>query len=118
MLLDSGGVWEAIGRVGFQKHHGLRFFYSEYPAGTPAAIIREERERDPADKHLRVLARKNLKDKILVLRLPLHPPESDGELIGELLREASRLQARAVLLVARQAGPLPSMLPVSRATQV
>jgi hypothetical protein len=118
MLLDSGGVWDAIGRVGFQKHLGLRLFYSAYPPGTPGAIIEEEHARDPADRHLRSMARKSLKDKILVLRLPLHPPESDGELIGELLQEATRLQARAVLLVARENGPLPSMLPVSRATQV
>lgn len=170
-IVDSGAVWEAVGRVGFTQHPGLRLSFNMYPPGTSADTVRaglllslvsschspllcrachspllcrppsfcaegscicpdtspqqSHRCRRPyislpppsdhspsplssldaeltgdaaaSDKRGKRFAkamradgdakRVSLENKIVVVRLPLHPPEVDGVLIGEILHQ-------------------------------
>jgi HAMP domain-containing protein len=127
-IVDSGAVWEGVGRVGFSQHRGLRLFFNMYPPGTSADTVRAELTgdlgaRDKKGKRLAKAMRADglakrvaLEDKIAVVRLPLHPPLVDSVLIGELLHQASEQGVRALLLVATSPGPLPHSLPMQRPT--
>jgi hypothetical protein len=99
-----------------------------YPPGTSADTVRAELTgdlgaRDKKGKRLAKAMRADglakrvaLEDKIVVVRLPLHPPLVDSVLIGELLHQASEQGVRALLLVATSPGPLPHSLPMQRPT--